>query len=95
MLTKDDAYSLVEAEFALFDSDVDPVILKEATQEYSWGWVVFYQSRKYTETHDIQFALAGNGPYIVNKHSGDLEITGTAQPVEDYVREYEAKLEEQ
>ena len=94
MLTKEDAYTLVEAEFAQFDSDVEPVVLKEATQEYSWGWVVFYPSKKYTETNDIRHALAGNSPYIVNKYSGELEITGTALPVGEYIREYESKIAE-
>jgi len=92
MLTKDDAYSLVEAELTQLDSDIDPVISKEATQEYSWGWVVFYRSRKYVESNDFRHALVGNSPYIVNKHSGDLEVTGTALSLEEYIREYEAKI---
>lgn len=94
MLTRDDAYSLVEAEFSKFDADADPVILKEATQEFSWGWVVFYQSQRHIESNDIRHSLAGNGPYIVNKYSGEIEITGTALPVEHYIREYESKIAE-
>jgi hypothetical protein len=66
MLTKDDAYSPVDAEFSGFDPDVNAVIVKEATQEVSWGWVIFYQSGKYLETKEIRHALAGNAPYIVN-----------------------------
>ena len=94
MLTKDDAYSLVESEFSKFDPDTDPVIVGEATQEYSWGWVVHYQSKKYLETNEIRHAFAGNAPYIVNKYSGEVYITGTARPVEEYVREYEKKIGE-
>gem|GEM_PF-86935 len=95
MLTKDDAYSLVEAELSGFDPDVDPVIVKEATREFSWGWVIYYQSEKYLETNEIRYALAGNAPYIVNKHSGELETTGTALPVEQYIQRYESKIAEQ
>ena len=91
MLTLDEAYSLVEAELHEFDSDVDPVIVKDATQEYSWGWVVFYQSRKFLETNELRYALAGNAPLIVNRQTGDIEATGTALSVEEYVRDYESR----
>ena len=94
MLTKNDAYSLVEAEFTQYESDGDPVILKAETLEYSWGWVVFYQSKKYIETNDIRYALAGNAPYIVNRQTGEIELTGTALPVEEYIREYETRIAE-
>ena len=94
MLTLDDAYSLVEAEFTEFGSDADPVIVKDATQEFPWGWVVFYQSRRFLETSEIRHAFTGNAPYIVNKRSGDIEVTGTAQPVEVYIRKYESRIAE-
>ena len=36
--------------------------------------------------------MAGNAPYIVNKHSGEIEATATALPVEHYIRDYEERL---
>ncbi len=36
--------------------------------------------------------LAGNAPYIVNKHSGQLQVTGTAHDIEYYIDEYEQSL---
>jgi Immunity protein 35 len=92
MLTIDDAYSLVEEEFSKFDPSVDPVIVRGATKEFSWGWVVFYQSRKYLETNEVRHASAGNAPYLVNKHTGEIATTGTARPIGEYVREYESKI---
>ncbi len=65
------------------------VLLDEETIEKDWGWVFFYQSREYLEGGDELSALAGNAPYIVNRHDGSLHETGTAQPVEYYIEAYE------
>lgn len=95
MLTKAEAKSLVEAEI----NQPDPYwpekrvqILYEATLERQWGWVFFYQSSEYLETHKPSAALVGNAPYIVNKNTGELMVTGTAWPVEKYLEEYEERL---
>lgn len=68
------------------------VIVENETIERPWGWVFFYNSRQYVETGDTQFALMGNAPYIVNKQSGELLATGTAEDVQAYISEYEATL---
>lgn len=68
------------------------VVVAEETIEKDWGWIVFYQSRSYLETSDIAHALAGNAPYLVNKHTGEVRITGTALPLEDYLNAYEVEL---
>jgi hypothetical protein len=36
--------------------------------------------------------LAGNAPFIVNRHTGVLQATGTALPIEQYIAQYEAHL---
>jgi hypothetical protein len=33
---------------------------------------------------------AGNAPYLVNKHTGELFVTGTAYEPEHYIERYEA-----
>ena len=91
----DEAQSLVQAEL---DKNTDPydddqcVILEEETIEKEWGWVFFYQSKKYIETDDIGEILTGNAPYIVNKKSGQLHVTGTTEDIEHYINEFEQTL---
>ena len=68
---------------------VDLVLLEESTRECQGGWVFFYDSRQYVETGSISHALAGNAPIIVSKRTGEVSVTGTARPVEDYIREFE------
>jgi hypothetical protein len=72
--------------------NVECVILEKKTICRDWGWVFFYQSKGYIETGDFRYMLGGNAPIIVNKHSGEIVHTGTAQPTEYYINEYEATL---
>jgi ribosomal protein L7/L12 len=62
--------------------ELDLVILDEATEEHSFGWVFFYRGRKQL--------LCGNAPLIVDRQSGSVVTTGTAMPTEYYARNYEA-----
>lgn len=94
MLTRSDAQVLVESELSNADSAGDLQILEGSTLEYSWGWVFYYQSKKFLETGDFRDQLAGNAPYFVNKLSGDVRTTGTAHDIDHYVAEYEAELGE-
>ena len=67
----------------------DLVILDEETIEKDYGWVFFYTSRRYLETGEFRYMLAGNAPIIVEKEDGSLHELGTALPFQEYVREYE------
>ena len=64
------------------------VLLEEETMEYAFGWVFFYQSKKFVETGNILLALGGNAPIIINKYDGNMHFTGTAHPVEKYIADY-------
>lgn len=64
------------------------VLMRERTRELPYGWVFFYQSASYVETADPREMLAGNAPLLVTR-AGEVYETGTAQPLESYLREYE------
>jgi Immunity protein 35 len=49
----------------------------------------FYQTADYLRTGDATQALAGNGPILVSKLTGTVEIAGTALPVEASIRDFE------
>lgn len=49
----------------------------------------FYQTTDYLTTGDTTQALAGNGPILVSKLTGAVEVAGTALPIEEYIREFE------
>jgi hypothetical protein len=91
LVTREEARSLVEAMIAEVDLPEDDVavIIDAATIEKDWGWVFFYESRRFLETGNHSSRLAGNAPIIVNARTGAAAHTGTAYPVEHYITEYE------
>ena len=88
------ARSLVEAHLnkiypATFADEL--VILDKSTLERGFGWVFFYSTKRFAETHDFHHTLIGNAPIIVDREDGSLHFTGTARPAEEYIRDFEAK----
>jgi hypothetical protein len=65
------------------------IILDEATIERPWGWVFFYTSPHWRDTQDFAYAIAGNAPYLVERESGTVHVTGTAYGIETYIANYE------
>ena len=57
--------------------------------EKPWGWVFFYNSKRFLETRDDRHAIAGNGPFLIERETGRLFETGTARPLEYYIANYE------
>ena len=90
MITKEQAKQLVLEAINSGPPDSDElVILDEHTIEKPWGWVFFYNSKKFCHTGDHNFALLGNGPFIVERETGKLIGTGSAYPIEEYIANYE------
>ena len=73
------------------DSDAFRIIDSE-TMVRPYGWVFFYQSRRYLESGDELEMIAGNAPLIVNRFTGAVTVTGTANPIGHYLAEYELHL---
>lgn len=70
----------------------EPFIFDESTIEKDFGWVFFYDSRRFIETEEFSYCLAGNAPIIVNRFDGSAHFTGTAYDTEQYITEYEKNL---
>lgn len=72
-------------------NDDSLVVVSELTIERDYGWVFFYQSRKYLETGEFSYRLAGNGPVIFEKESGAVHHLGSHKHPDELIREFEAK----
>jgi len=64
------------------------VLLDEHTMERDFGWVFFYDSKRHHETGDVSDAIAGNAPIVVTRVDGAVHVTGTAHPVEYYLKKF-------
>ena len=88
---------LDEHEIATFDFD-SPLPLHEdrhiqklvvvRVDEHDFGWVYFYDGSRHVETGNLEDAITGNAPLIVDRNDGKLYMTGTAHPVGHYLEEY-------
>ena len=96
MITKQQAQEAVAAELRTkcqIPSD-SFVIIENLTVEKPFGWIFFYDSKKYLETGSIDHAIAGNGPVFVNKRDGTIEFCGSHKSLQEFISEYERKWAE-
>jgi hypothetical protein len=70
-------------------SGIELMILDDYTRELESGWVFFWDSKKHVESGSISDAIAGNAPIIVSKRDRSVHLTGTAYPIEYYIRRFE------
>ena len=57
-----------------------------------YGWIFFYNSKRYIETKDPLDALGGNGPFVVLRADGAIYQLGSAREPEVYIYEFELKF---
>lgn len=68
------------------------VILENKTICKPYGWILFFNTKRYIETANVVYALGGNGPVVVESTTGCITPLGTARPLEDEIDEYELSL---
>jgi hypothetical protein len=102
MVTREQAEQVVatyldEHVIASFDFD-SPLPLHEdrhvqklvvvKVEEHDFGWLFYYDGSVHAQSGSPGDAVVGNAPLIVDRADGKLYVTGTALPIEHYLREY-------
>ncbi len=89
-MTKSEAKKVVDEYLAKLQAgrSYELAVMEDRTREESFGWVFFYNTKRFVETGDVQWALGGNAPLIVDRRSRELHVTGTAHPIEHYIDEF-------
>ncbi|MDO7844815.1 YrhB domain-containing protein [Hymenobacter sp. M29] len=65
------------------------MLLAHETEETPYAWVVYYTSRRWYETRNNRYAIAGAGPFIVAKHTGRVTQYSSAYSTEAALEKYE------
>lgn len=65
------------------------VLVEEVTLTKPYGWIFFYNSRRYMDTRDIFHAIAGNGPVVILADTGEVVTLGTALRSEEEIALFE------
>lgn len=68
------------------------VILEEETIARPYGWFFCYNSKQFLATQDMEDALFGNAPLLVDK-GGHVHVTGTAYDLEHYMAAFDAQYQ--
>jgi hypothetical protein len=89
-MTRNDAEQIARDFIRTFErgADCELVLLDHRTIERDFGWVFFWDSKRHQETRDISDAPAGNAPVVVTRKDGRVHLTGTARPLEHYLRDF-------
>ncbi|MGK4003474.1 YrhB domain-containing protein [Sorangium sp. So ce1036] len=62
------------------------VFLDELTKERPYGWVFFYESRRFVEAGDMMYAFGGNGSLIADVSRERIVEVGTAKGLDAELR---------
>jgi len=95
VIDRETAYQLVQAVLKtrgkyLEDGDTLQII-NTSIIETDYGWVFFWNSKKYLETKKSRYFLVGNGPFVVEKADGSVHQLGTAGGGKYQIEQYEAR----
>jgi hypothetical protein len=67
------------------------VIRDEKTIEKSYGWIFFYNSKRYLQTQEIHYLVIGNGPIIFERDSGNIVRLTSACSANESIEDYEKR----
>lgn len=71
--------------------DDELIIIDENVIETEFGWVFCYDSKKFKESGELIYALAGNAPIIFDNRDETLHVTGTSNDINYYIKEHQKK----
>lgn len=69
--------------------DDELVIIDSSTRTKPYGWIFFYNSKRYLETKDMMYALGGNGPIVFERDTGAIIPLATHNTADKLIRAYE------
>lgn len=64
----------------------------EHTIECDRCFVFFYNTKRFLETEDDRYRLAGNGPILVSKLDGYLHRYGSSMSIEACVADFQCRI---
>jgi hypothetical protein len=91
-VTRDEAKKAVLEEIRRGYKGQEEIVVDEVhTMTKPYGWVFFYNTKRYIERREVLHALGGNGPVVVEGATGRITKLGTARPVDDEIADFELR----
>ena len=94
MISRERALEIVEQYLDTENKSVPGgiALIIESTLEKPYGWVFFYNSKRFLETKDPFESLAGNSPILIESKDGRMTLLGTSSPVTESLRNFETRM---
>ncbi|MGB7468804.1 MAG: YrhB domain-containing protein, partial [Candidatus Acidiferrum sp.] len=89
-INKGQALEIARKTIATLKPGTELVILEEKTVEKDFGWVFFFTTKKYLQTHNPSDLLPGNSPLVVERADGSTHFLSTSVPPKKAIEEYES-----
>jgi len=92
MVTRAEALAIAQAKIEAWKSDGEGdklILIEDDTIETPYAWVVFWTSKRWYETKALIYAIAGAGPFIISKQTGNVTQYSSAYGVESALEKYE------
>ena len=91
MLTDSEMRKIAEERLSKIEqeSKITLICLEEWVTKKDYGNIYRYTSKKYYETKDDRYAVAGNSPFLVENETGRVVVFGTALADEFYIQAYD------
>lgn len=61
------------------------------TIEQNWGWIFFYQGKRWIDTKDRRYKILGLYPIVVEKNDGSLDYLNAGGNLEECISEYKER----
>ena len=71
---------------------VEPAIVDTETIETPWGWILYWNTRLYLDTGDLEHAQFGTPPLCVNRGDGSVTPITREARLARQIRRYERKI---
>ncbi len=90
MLTENELMTIAENNVKEIEKEtnITLLIVHHHTINKPYGDIYFYTSRKFFETQDDKYAVAGNAQFLVENKTGNIIEFGTAMGIDYYLEEY-------
>jgi hypothetical protein len=93
MITQFEALELVSRALQNLTTPENPfVVLSAETIEKPFGWIFFYNSKRFLESGAFRDRLAGPGPIVVHRADGKVELVGVSSSWTEFIEKYERRF---
>jgi hypothetical protein len=91
-MKKEDAIKMAETHLLAKNLKEEPMLIKEATIEKSYGWIFKFNSKAFLETGNVMRAFGGNAPFIIEKSTGKIHELWSTSPATEAILEFEKRM---